>query len=479
MADAAKQGGEGPKKKPGWMSIPGGPKEPNFNDFFQKLQALNAKKSALFDRLKEIREEFEAGNKEEDAEIRDERNKLNARMKEIEAERKKAKALQEEKHSERQSIAQQRIALKKQVEELTADLGIFKSLDDIEEAIDRVLIHMETGSGTLSSEKKTLKRVNQLEKAKGLLLQLRPMQERIAEAEAEERALREEHEEVYARIKSLDKQFAQTAAQKSATNAAVKEQQKDRQKLQAERTAIREKLSAVNDEITALRKKYDDDRKAWGEWREKAQAIWKEQREAAQREYEKKKAEREARIKAERKAARAAKKLNPYANEIDACSGLIRYLEEKVNAHKRDKEKIEHEKKLAAFNAKESAPKGFAVRVEDDDWAFQDRTRQQKQKAKAPTPQEKKEDDKDKNREKMITHSMERLRSFELVGVERPLTLAKIPEVVEILKKKRAEFQAHIKDDASSSSSEDEEEAEAEEEPAAEGEAPAEVEATA
>ena len=156
--------------------------------------------------------------------------------------------------------------------------------------------------------------------------------------------------------------------------------------------------------------------------------------------------------------------MNPYANEIDACTGLIRYLEEKTNAQKRDREKMEHDKKLAAFNPKEAAPSGFALPAEEDEWAFQDRTRQ-KQKQKAPVKKDTKGDGESKPRDKMITHSFDRLRSFELVGIDRPLTFSQIPKTIEAIRAKKKEYESHIKegDDAVESSDEEEqEEAEAE-----------------
>ena len=271
------------RRKPGWMSIPGGPKEPVFADFQAKLKELGAKKSKLFDRLNEIRDELGGGNREEDAAVKEERARLNARMKEIESERKAQRGVQEEKLSERRSVKEERIALKKQVEELTADLGVFKSLDDIEDAIDRVLIHMETGSGSLKSEKKTLKRITQLEKAKGLLLQLRPMNERIMEAEAEELALKAEHEELYSRIQALNEQFKAVAEQKSSTMKSTKKQQTDRTKLMDERTEIRNKLTTINDEITKLRADFDEKKKAWNDWREKAMSSAKPSRRSTKR----------------------------------------------------------------------------------------------------------------------------------------------------------------------------------------------------
>ena len=57
-APAASSGAEGEQRRggrPGWMSIPGGPKEPNFQDFIRKLQGLNTDKSKLYDKLDEYR----------------------------------------------------------------------------------------------------------------------------------------------------------------------------------------------------------------------------------------------------------------------------------------------------------------------------------------------------------------------------------------------------------------------------------------
>lgn len=464
------------KRKPGWMSIKGGPKEPVFADFKKELDKLNGKKSGLFDRLAEIRNELDAGRggAGEDDSVRDERKRLQDRMREIRDERKKLNGMKEDKFSERQGLQSERRALQKQIEEFSDELSGFDSLDAIESAIDRVLIHMETGSGSLKSEKKTLKRITQLEKAKSMVLNLKLMEERAQESQQEELELGQEYSRIRQQIESLDKQFKQVAEQKTKVDDKKQKDNGQRDKLKEERTKIRASIDEVNKEVTELRAKFDEQKEAWNKWKDVAIKQYNEERDRIRAEKQKAWEEREARKKDERKKARAAKRLNPYANEIDACATLIRYLQDKTSAHQRDKERIEHEKKLAEFNAAATAPQGKVLggfKDDDEDWAFADRTKKsQKQKApkkkEAEKPAEKKGGS---GGEKMMSHSMDRMRSFELVSVEKPLSYGQIPATIETLKAKKKEYESHIKslDEVSTPSSTDVDEPEEEETAAA------------
>lgn len=459
------------KRKPGWMAIKGGPKEPNFQDFHGKLQVLSADKSKCFDQLSAIREKLDGAKEGEDDSVRSERKRLQGRMMEIRDERKKLNGMKEDKFSERQGLQNERKALQRQISDFSDELSGFDSLEAIEGAIDRVLIHMETGSGSLKSEKKTLKRVTQLEKAKAMVQELRLLEERNQDAANEDRELGQEYTRIRQDIANLDSQFKSVAQEKDAAQKKEKGSFDGREKIKEERTKIRAEIDGTNEKITALRKSFDDSKAAWNTWREEAQKIWQAERDAQQAEWEKKKAEREVQYKANKKAAKAAKRLNPYRAEIDASTSLIRFLNDKLTAHAADKERAEREKKLAEFNAAATAPKGFTVKQdEEDQWAFADRTKkQQKQKApkakKAETKVEEKKAPAKSHSEKAVTFSQERRQSFDTCKLDPPQTYAEIPAIIKLLQDKKAEFESHIKvnDDSDLDTTDDEAEEKAEE----------------
>lgn len=467
------------KRKPGWMSIKGGPKEPNFQDFHGQLQKLSAEKSTSFEKLTEIREQLDGQRNDEDDSVKQERRRLQDRMKEIREERKKLNGMKEDKFSERQGLQNERKALQRQIQDFSEELSGFDSLEAIEGAINRVLIHMETGSGSLKSEKKTLMRVNQLEKAKSMVQQLRLLEERNQDAANEDRELGQEYTKIRSDMENLDKQFKSVAGEKDAAQKLEKKSFGDRDALREKRTGIRAEIDEVNVKITELRAKFDEGKVVWNKWREEAQKIWQAERDAQQKEWEIKKAARDAQYKADKKAAKALKRLNPYAKEIDACSALIRFLNDKAANHLADKERIEREKKLAAFSAEATAPKGFTVAgaQEEESWLMGKPKKVQKQKApKAKKVEEApaKSKSNDQPREKLISFSSDRRTSFDLVKVDTPTSYAGIKDVVETLKAKKAEYETHIKDAPSDEDESEEDEAkeeEVKEEAAAEEEA--------
>lgn len=476
MTDTAdKPRGASSGRRPGWMSIPGGPKEPNRNDFRTKLQKLNTEKSDCLNRLKEIRSKFYGDDDDREA-VEKERGELRQRLNEIDALRQKQREMRRFKDTEIAAARKKRDELDALLHELSGELGAFHELDEIEAAIDRVMFKMETGaSGSLANEKKVLKRMQKLEEAKALILQIGPLHEALQEAEERESELQSEYREIHDRISTLNSEYASSVEKKREHDQATKKQGFDRSALVKERDATRARIGKINEEANAIRKAFDEAQQAWNEWREHAQQIYKKQMEEQWRERERRIAEREAERKNVRKRERAMRRLNPYANEIDCCATLIRYLEEKVHAHKQRKEDEAHRKKLAAFDPTASAPSGAVLSQIEDDWLFQDRTKVKPAKAKpskAATESQPKPQKEDKPKDRFLQHTVDRFKSFELVKVEVPLTLGQVPAALEALKTKKKEYESHIKEgDLVLSEGEDKEEEE--EEATAAPEAPA------
>jgi len=459
-----------PKRKPGWMSIPGGPKEPNFQDFRTKFQSLVDAKKKCFEDLKAIRAEFDAARGETgDKSATDvERQQLREKIAKIDADRKKERDSRRAADDRIKAIREDRRKIQKQLDALYDEVGAFSDVAEIEEAIDLVMYKLETGAASLAAEKACIKRLSKLEDAKSLLQKLEPLEEAVADAQEREHDIQQESREIHARIAALNTDYEKNLQAKIEKDKERKANTVDFSALHKRRETVSKRIDDLNTEIDTLRADFDKAQDAWKEWRVVAQEKFNEKIKAEREERERVWKEREAARKRERRLARAAKKLNPHKVEIDVCATLINYLEQKVKIHAREVEEAEKRKKLAAFDAAAAAPKGAVVaKGGDDDWLFADRTgKAAKKPAKKPEPKEKKpaqqaEVAKD-SKKKQMHHSSEKQNQFQMVKVDAPTTYGAVDETVAKLKAQKKEFESKIvlnPDDVDVTSSDEEAEA--------------------
>lgn len=443
MAAAAQE--SRPRQRPGWMSIPGGPKEPNFQEFRNKITALNAQRSKLFDQLKEIQARAGPRDDSERDSINQERKVLRERMNDIDAKRKSQRDARSAKNDEIARIRRQRTEIEGKLKELSNELGAFRELSDIEMAIDHIMIKMETGGGGLASEKRTIKRLSALEEAKSLLLQLQPLQEAIADADDREAALQQEYREIHERIGQLNKEYEENFNVKQSMSKDVQKNQVDRTAIIKEREACREKLNKTFEEMNALREAYNAQQAAWNTWREEAQKKYAEKVEAERKEREMRWMERQNAEKIARKKARALKRQNPHELEINACTTLIHYLKDRLHMSQRDEEDRKRRAAMANFDAAASAPSGFAL--------AEPLVPAKSKKASAKPDKTNKVPE---SKERLVHHSEDKQQLFKRVNVEAPSSIAAIEKAIEQLRSRQVEFESHIKAGELALSSDDE-----------------------
>jgi chromosome segregation ATPase len=439
-------------RKPGWMSIAGGPKEPNRNDFRAKFQALVASKSGLFDDLKAIRGEFDAakeGNNSADDGANGERNDMRKQLQKTEAERRQERDNRRAKDDELRKIRQQRRNVEQQLKELSQELGAFRGLEEIDAAIGHVEFKMETGGGNLRDEKMCIKRLSQLEAAKSLILQLQPLAEAIEVAEEREADLNTESKVIHERIDALNKDFESQMASKMKKEKETKKPSFDFAGLIKRREDVRTKIDALNAEIDESRAAFDKQMAAWNEWRTVAMKKYDEQRDAERAEREAVWKARELERKLRRRKERAAQKVNPFETEIDTCAMLVRFLEGKVAAAKSEKEAAERRKKLSAFDAAAFAPKGAVVANKGGDEENSFFVSGKKAQKKAQAPKKATKDDKtavdleDKNR-KMV-YGADKTKAFASIKLDQaPSTYGDVAAAVKVILAKKKEYESHI-----------------------------------
>lgn len=454
------------------MSIPGGPKEPNFQQFLNKLRTLNAEKAALYDKLNALKGN---GPKTEDparqkffAEQQQLRDKISGLKSEQKTERDQAKS----KRDEMQRIRTDRRKLESELQELSGEVGLFRDVTDVEAAMDRLLFKMETGIGDLKAEKLCSKRLAQLERVKGLLEKVQPLTEALEEYEDLEASLAEETRNIHLSLDDINKKITDTLEEKIKKDGQRGGFDEQREKLKKEREDIIAKIRALATKIDDLRKEFDESRKAWNEWREVAKERFAKEQQAKREERERRRAEIEKKRKEERKMRRAAKKLNPYVAEIEICDSLSRVLKDKMEVAEQDRLKAERARKLAEFDASASAPQGQQLKkdVMGDDWLFLDRSsktakNQQKQHKQAEKPASAAAaGSSGSNSVQPLEHRPlhlpnDRLGQFGSLQIKAPTTFGEIKKAVEELTAKKKHFESFKKtlDEVSTDESSDDE----------------------
>jgi len=451
MAAAATAAAAPEKKRlPGWMSMPGGPKEPNFQEYRSKFSSLVDQKKKCFEELKEIRADFDAarGDGGEKTAVDKERATLRDKINKIDTDRKKERDNRRAADDRIKSVRQERREIEKQLDALTQEVGAFESVAEIDEAIDLVMYKLETGTASLQAEKACIKRLHKLEDAKSLLQKLEPLEEAIADAEERELDLQQESRDIHARIAALNSDYEKNLQAKIEKDKERSKNTVDFSALYKRREIVNKKLEELNSQIDELKAGFDKAQDAWKEWRVTAQEKYAAKIKAEREERERAWREREEARKLERRRAKAAKKLNPHKVEIEVCSTLIAYLEQKVKINQREVEEAEKRKKMAAFDAAAAAPAGtvLAGAPQESEWLFTKRTKKD-QKPK-PKPAEKKPEASStvpkETKTKIVHHSPEKQSQFELVKVEAPLTYGNIDAAVKLLKEKKKEFESKI-----------------------------------
>jgi chromosome segregation ATPase len=442
------------KRKPGWMSMTGGPKEPNLAEFRTKFSALVDQKKKCFDELKAIRAEFDAarGDDGEKTAIDKERFALRDKISKIDGDRKKERDARRGADDKIRQVRQERRDVEKQLDQLTQEVGAFSDISEIDEAIDLVMFKLETGTASLSAEKQCIKRLAKLEEAKALLQKLAPLEEAIADAEERELDLQQESRDIHSRIAALNNDYEKNLAAKIEKDKERSKTTVDFSALFKRRETVSKQIDELNAQIDELRGNFDKAQDAWREWRVTAQEKYAAKLAAEREERERAWREKENARKLERRRSKAQKKLNPHKVEIEVCATLIGYLEQKVKIHQREVEEAEKRKKLATFDAAAAAPKGAVVaNATDDDWLFADRSKKTQKQAPKPQAKEaggaKKDTTADLSKDskkKAIHHSGEKQNQFAQIKIDAPSTYGDIDAVLKELKNRKKEYESKI-----------------------------------
>ncbi|KAF5225747.1 putative nuclear segregation protein [Trypanosoma cruzi] len=444
------------KRMPPWLSMPGGPKEPNSAAFRAKMSALAEEKRALLNEVKQLRASL--GPREGREESGKELDGLRQRMGEIDNQRKVEQEMRFKKNEEIQRIQKLHDERVSRLRELSDDLGGFTTIKEIDDAIAFVTRRMETSGGGLGAEKRAVRQLSKLEEAKRYLVELQPLTEAITEAKHREAMLQREWQEINERIRNLRTEYNEQRATKQQKEQEIRSSGVNRAEIYKKCEEINGKITKLSGEMDRLREEHNKAMEAWNTWREEARAKYIAKMEEERKERRRRYLERKNAAKIEAKRARALRRQNPYEAEIDACKTLLRYMQDQKVMVQREEVELARKRAAATFDPTNFLPEGAVLLNDGKKFSEphkaapggKSKTKQnQKQKSESAPP---------KNR--VLQHPEDKIRLFQLINEEPPVALSAIDGAMETIRSKQKEYESHIKTGELELSSDDEEEEE-------------------
>lgn len=410
---------------PPWMNDPDAPPRPDFSLFKTQISKLNSEKNQLLQEIKQLQNSVRPDDK--DQSVKAEREKIKARLIELDAERKKERNTRIKTNEEISALTKQRRENADKIRKLQADLGGFSSAKEIDEAIQYMKRKAKWYGGGVEAEKKNKKRMHQLEEAKTLLLQLQPLLDDVENAEKRERKLEQEYREIFERIGSLNKEYDETRETKRILDATMKESASGRTDAYKQCDVLRSRLNEVFEQIRQLKEEQQNTVKIWDDWCIIAKADYNAKLQAQEEAKAQEGAEEKEHQKQEAKRSRALQRQNPHAEQIHACEVLLKYLHEKEQKYLRDLEQEKKKIAILSFNPYEAVPEGCSIVNEGT--AASASTK----KVQAP-------------RKFVIRHTADKMLLFKSIDVAAISDPNNFSSCIDEIRSKKQEFESHIKE---------------------------------
>lgn len=332
-------------------------------------------------------------------------------------ENKSAKAGQQEKFNQNDSLIKKLIAEQKDARSRAG----FKNVDEIDAKINSIMKQVDSGSMKLVDEKKALTEVSNLRRQKKGFTGLDDLQKKIDDKKAENAELKKTFDNAESR--ALSQKYEDNQKELDEIKAAREGTNKNFDSLKAER----EKLYAAQQETYANIRKVKDEyygqRKAYKEYEDQLYQQRRERQKAERDAYEK---ERRRKV-AEQKLEEAGEPA--FLDEIRTAEGLIRHFDPTYGVDESDK----GPGKFAASAQRtidESGFKGMKVMKKEDEDFFVGGGGKKKGKGKKGGAQDSGAESSKLNMNIGIIEELAK------VGVDPPSTQADVPGVVEKVKAK-------------------------------------------
>ncbi|KAK4238073.1 hypothetical protein C8A03DRAFT_15421 [Achaetomium macrosporum] len=405
------------------------PVKPDEEAFKKELAKLEKEHKAAMDQYNAVRAKIELAvpNKDKENPTQQRRQELIAEANEI---RKKQAGGKASRTSKMEQIKRLDDQLKSRIAEQKAARAKvpYKSVEEIDQKIERLEREVGSGQMKLVDEKKALTEVSSLRKLRKNFSQFDDSQKAIDNLKAQIKEIKDSLEDPEA--KALSDRYTKVQAELDAIKAQQDDVYKNLSALRKERDELRAKQQATYQAVKQLKDNYHTQRKAARAW-ELQQREKRREREQAERE----------RIAKERKMERAKAMLDEaslpaYAEELRRASSLLRFLDP---SHTEESTPLLADKGLAATAQRKVDASAFqgmrALRKEDRDEEYLPAVAKKGKKGKkspaAETPAAGK-----------FSCPPSVIEDCAFIGVEPPMSATEVPAVAEKVKAKIAHWKA-------------------------------------
>eukprot|EP00887_Chlorella_sp_A99_P001217 scaffold14.g1217.t1 len=437
------------------------PVRPDDSDVKKAIEALQATINKNKRRVEEIRELIEAkrsgrsrGSGEQQAiknQLAEYRLKFQALVTQKQGVRAQLDLLAKSRETARQNINSMKRAflacapLTRTPRPLAADSSSsmkFTSVEQIDARIAELEGEIAHSSLSLNEEKNLLEQIKQLKKTRGSVGQLAAQMSQLTDASSSHDDLRETIKNIDEEINGVKRKEEELRAQLGELKAKEAEQGSDVPALIQQRDECREVCKAAYQKIQELRAEHDAEWDAYKRQNKLFRLQMEADRQRRQEQFLKERAERDA-----VRAARLAENMpEPFDKEVTTCEQLAAYLSKFVVAEAAAKP--EEKREVAALEGFKPLEK----KATDDSDAWLLGTGGKKGKggkkggkggggggaaanglpAAAPAAAS----------QQRITHSIDIIESFQLLGLEVPTTAAKAAGLVPVVAEKKEHFLA-------------------------------------
>lgn len=408
------------------------PVKPDEDAFKKELAKLEKEHKEAMDKYNAVRAKIELAvpNKDKESEnpTQKRRQELIAEASEIRKKQAGGKASRTSKLDQIKRLDDQ---LKSRIaEQKTARTKVpYKSVEEIDQKIERLEREVGSGQMKLVDEKKALTEVSSLRKLRKNFSQFDDAQKAIDNLKAQIKEIKDSMEDPES--KALSERYSKIQAELDAIKAEQDEVYKNLSALRKERDELRAKQQATYQAVKQLKDNYHTQRKAARAW-EIQQREKRREREQAERE----------RIAKERKMERAKAMLDEaslpaYTEELRRASSLLRFLDP---SHTEESTPLVADKGLAATAQRKVDASAFqgmrALRKEDRDEEYLPAVKKGKKGKKSPAAAEA------PAAAGKYSCPPSVIEDCAFIGVEPPMSATEVPAVAEKVKAKIAHWKA-------------------------------------
>jgi len=313
----------------------------------------------------------------------------------------------------------------------------FRSVEEVDEKLRELERKHETTSLSKQEEKDMMKEISTLRQTRRKVEEYLKQKSSSAAGIEDVAAMKEEVKAKYQDADSFKEEIDKLSAELDELMVKNKDASSKAEKLQKKRNEIQTELSALFAERDEVREAHNTEWKAYKEYLDKFNKLRDEERKLRE-EYRKKEIE-----EYERRLEEEEMKKKPWEEEIALCDFLTNYLEKIIYKDKKQKQD-DVEGAGASSSATAAASDAPEIRRSADD--FQGLQPIGKKSTELDDflvmggGKQKKSKSKKKKQNERLTHSIDLLGSFSLLGLQAPTKIEDVPASIKELQDKRAHY---------------------------------------